>query len=464
MHIGNFRGALYNYLFAKKNGGIFYLRIEDTDRTRLVEGGVEAILRTLERMGLSYDKGPFIQSERLEIYKGKAEELIAASKAYPCFCSSERLDTLRKSQEAQKLPTGYDRLCRSLDKDAVADKRKDLPHVIRFAMPGEGETEFHDLVRGPVKFQNKLIDDYVLLKSDGFPTYHLASVVDDHLMETSHVIRGEEWLSSTPKHILLYRAFGWKPPIFAHLPLLLNADRSKLSKRQGDVAVEDYLDQGYLPEAITNFVALLGWNPSAEKEVYSMAELIEAFDVSQVNSSGAVFNREKLDWLNGKYLRALTPAEFARRARPFLMSNINCQASSVLDDDELGKLLALEQERVKTLAELPEAVDFLFQDTLDFPVASLSWKGRPLAEVSVRLEAIKLLFGALDESEFDRKTLEEKVKGLIAENGWGNGDTLWPLRVALSGREKSPGPFEIAEVLGKMKVLERLHAALRRLP
>lgn len=489
-HIGNFRTALYNYLFARKNGGVFFIRIEDTDRARSVEHGIEMILGTLRRMGLSYDegpflthdgkieqrgnKGPYIQSERLRIYRQQIDQLMEQGDIYPCFCTPERLDALRKSQEEAKLPTGYDRHCRSIPADEASQRvLSGEAHVFRFKMPDEGETEFHDAVRGPVTFRNDLLDDYVLLKSDGYPTYHLASVVDDHLMETSHVIRGEEWLSSTPKHVLLYKAFGWTAPKFAHMPLLLNPDRSKLSKRQGDVAVEDYLDKGYLPEALINFVALLGWNPSDEEEIYSLEELAKAFELKDVNSAGAVFNHEKLDWLNGKYLRMMPLDRLAERAAPFLV-----QAGLIKPDgdgwrvvrggerltlEELGTLISLERERVKTLAELPEALDFLFADVPEYPAARLCWKGQPATEAATRLTALLATIGEQDETAFESKDLESAVKTLIGELGWGNGDTLWPLRVALSGRERSPGPFEIMAVLGKMKVIRRLEAAKNRL-
>jgi len=490
MHVGNFRSALYNYLYARKHGGVFFVRIEDTDRARLVENGVEGILRTLAKMGISHEegpflnedgtvvqrggKGPYVQSERLAIYRQHIERLIESGDAYPCFCTSERLDALRAEQEAAKKPTGYDRHCRALaPEEAKARIDQGERHVIRAKMPDAGETEFHDAVRGPVKFRNELLDDYVLLKSDGYPTYHLANVVDDHLMETSHVIRGEEWLSSTPKHLLLYKAFGWTPPQFAHMPLLLNPDRSKLSKRQGDVAVEDYLANGYLPEALINFVALLGWNPSDEKEIYELQELVDAFELKDVNSAGAVFNREKLDWLNGKYLRSMPLERLAERAAPFLVNaGLIAEESDgwrvvrggeKLTPDDLGKIISLERERVKTLSELPEAVAFLLEDVPEYPAERLCWKGQPAAEVTARIVALLEAVGAMDESEFTLKDIEARVKALIADKGWGNGDTLWPLRVSLSGREKSPGPFEIMSVLGKMKVIRRLEAAKNRL-
>ncbi len=478
MHIGNFRSALYNYLFARKHGGVFYVRIEDTDRARLVEKGIEGILGTLAHMNLSYDegpflnedgtidqrgsKGPYIQSERLEIYRTHLNQLLEHGEAYPCFCTSERLEELRATQEAAKLPTGYDRHCRNLDR-AEAERRIEAGErvVYRAKMPLEGETSFEDAVRGNVSFKNALLDDYVLLKSDGFPTYHLANVIDDHLMETSHVIRGEEWLPSTPKHVLLYKAFGWTPPQFAHMPLLLNPDRSKLSKRQGDVAVEDYLDKGYLPEALINFVALLGWSPSDEKEIYTIEELTKAFELKDVNPAGAVFNHEKLDWLNGKYLRAMPLERLAERARPFFeAAKISTEAFS---HEELGRLLSLERERVKTLSELPEAVSFLLADVPEYPPEHLCWKTQPVAEALERLEAVHGVLVELDEPDFTVESLDTRIKALISTHGWGNGDTLWPLRVAMSGREKSPSPFEIMAVLGKMKVIRRLEAAIDRL-
>lgn len=478
MHVGNFRSALYNYLFARKHGGVFFVRIEDTDRTRLVENGVQGILRTLSSMGLTYDegpflnedgsvdqrgsKGPYIQSERLEIYRTHLNQLLEHGEAYPCFCTPERLEELRAAQEAAKLPTGYDRRCRDLAREE-SQRRIDAGErvVYRAKMPLEGETEIEDAVRGAVSFKNALLDDYVLLKSDGFPTYHLANVIDDHLMETSHVIRGEEWLSSTPKHVLLYKAFGWAPPQFAHMPLLLNPDRSKLSKRQGDVAVEDYLDNGYLPEALINFVALLGWNPSDEKEVYTLDELTKTFELGAVNSAGAVFNREKLDWLNGKYLRAMPLERLAALARPFFERA--GMTTNAFSDEELGRLVSLERERVKTLSELPEAVSFLLADVPEYPAERLCWKTQPAAEALLRLSAVRELLDELDDADFTLESLETRLKALISTHGWGNGDTLWPLRVALSGQEKSPGPFEIMVVLGKMKVMKRLAAAIDRL-
>jgi glutamyl-tRNA synthetase len=307
LHVGGLRTALYNYLYAKKMGGQFILRIEDTDQTRRVEGAMENLIKTLEWAGLLWDegpekegeKGPYIQSQRTEIYQEHAKKLVEEEKAYPCFCSAERLEKMREEQQKAGLPPKYDGHCRNLPKEEVEKLMKEeKEHVIRLRVPYNQRVEFKDVIRKKVVFDAKEIDDQVLIKSDGFPTYHLANVVDDHLMGITHVIRGEEWLPSTPKHVLLYQALGWKLPVFAHLPLLLNPDRSKLSKRQGDVAVEDYIEKGYSKEAIINFVAFLGWNPGDNREVFSLEELEKEFNLEKVQKAGAIFNLEKLDWYN----------------------------------------------------------------------------------------------------------------------------------------------------------------------
>src|SRR3989339_1628550 len=333
LHIGSLRTALYNYLFAKKHGGTFLVRVEDTDRERLVEGAVESLIRTLETVGITYDEGPILvdgrlsekgpngpytQSQRLPIYKEHAQKLVEQGSAYYCFCSKERLEELRNQQQIAKLQTKYDRQCLKLDHEEISRRlAAGESHVIRLQIP-DGETTFQDEIRGPITISNSEIDDQVLMKADGYPTYHLAVVVDDHLMGVTHIIRGEEWISSVPKHVLLYNAFGFPMPSFAHLPLILNADKSKLSKRQGDVAVEDYLAKGYLPEALVNFVALLGFNPTGDREIYSLQELIDAFDLSCVNKSGAVFDHQKLDWMNGQYIKQLTNEELVIRCKTFL--------------------------------------------------------------------------------------------------------------------------------------------------
>src|SRR3989344_3510288 len=334
LHVGGLRTALYSYLFAKKNKGKFLLRIEDTDRERYVADGVANILKSLywadvvpdEGVVLDKEKithkgknGPYVQSERLDIYKEHAEKLLTDGHAYSCFCTPERLTQLREQQTAKKMPTGYDGHCLSVDPEDAKKRAKSGERcVVRLKMPKSGETVFVDMIRGEVRFKNELVDDQVLMKSDGYPTYHFAVVIDDHFMEITHIIRGEEWISSVPKHLQIYKYFGWEVPEMAHLPLLLNPDKSKLSKRQGDVAVEDYMKKGYLPEALVNFVAFLGWNPGTEKEIYSLEELIQDFDLDKVGKTGGVFNIEKLNWYNKQYIKNLSNQELAARAKPWL--------------------------------------------------------------------------------------------------------------------------------------------------
>ncbi len=484
MHIGNLRGALYNYLFAKKHGGAFILRVEDTDRERFVPGAIEGILRTLEIAGIVPDEGltlkdgelaergdhgPYLQSNRLGLYTKHAEELVAAGKAYRCFCTAEELEEMRKTQQAMKQPTRYDRRCRRLKPEEVAARlAAGEKSVVRLAVPETGETVFEDVIHGRIAIRNAELDDTVLLKSDGFPTYHLAVVVDDHFMEVTHVIRGDEWIPSAPKHVLLYQAFGWELPVFAHLPLLLNGDRSKLSKRQGDVAVEDYVKKGYLPEALVNFVALLGFNPSADREIYSLAELIDSFELAKVNSAGAVMNLEKLDWLNRHYLKVLPREEFTRRAAPFLEAagllkhekerEWRGKDNRVYDFENLARVVELEKERISKFDELPEALSFAFE-TPQPPAAMLSWKGQAPADLKEKLLGGREFLAA---AKFeDEAGLEAAARDWVKSRGWQNGETLWPLRVALSGREKSPGPFAIALALGKEESLKRIDNAIR---
>ena len=331
LHVGGLRTALYNYLFARKNNGKFILRIEDTDRNRYVEGAVEKLISSLKWCGLEYDEGPdvegqygpYMQSERLALYKQHAQQLVDAGKAYYCFCTPERLEALREDQQRRKLPQAkYNKLCLSLSKKEIDEKLSSgIQHVIRLNVEPDQKIIFDDIIRGKIEFESNNVDDQVLIKGDGYPTYHLANVVDDHLMEISHVIRGEEWLSSTPKHVLLYNFFGWEKPHFAHLPLLLNPDRSKLSKRQGDVAVEDYRDKGYLKDALVNFVALLGWNAGDDQEFYYIDELIQKFSLEKVNKSGAVFDLEKLNWLNAEHLRKKSNDELLKMLRVEILNS-----------------------------------------------------------------------------------------------------------------------------------------------
>ncbi len=477
LHVGSLRTALYSYLPAKQAGGQFLLRIEDTDQKRFVEGGIENIIRSLKWAGIEVDEGveldadgkvvqvgnygPYIQSQRLDIYKKYADQLLAAGQAYHCFCTPERLEDLRNYQQANKLPTGYDGHCRALNAEEVATKiLAGETHVVRMKMPKEGETTFNDLVRGEVTFKNELIDDQVIVKTDGFPTYHLAVVVDDHLMEITHVIRGDEWLSSTPKHLQLYKYFGWEAPQMAHLPLLLNADKSKLSKRQGDVAVEDYVKKGYLPQAMVNFVAFLGWNPGGEQEMYSLPELVKEFKFERINKSGAVFNLEKLDWYNQQYLRTLTSDDLVAVCLPWL------QKAGLVDENVdktwLAKALSLEKERIATLAELPEVMKFVFVP-LEYDGQILVWKKSTAEEVKNILPKLADFMNTIGVQDWNKESLQVVVGEWTVKNGFSNGAVLWPLRVSLSGQQNSPGPFEIAEVLGKEESLKRIKVAISKI-
>lgn len=472
LHVGGLRTALYSYLLAKKQGGKFLLRIEDTDRERFVEGSVANILKSLYWAGIAPDEGviqdqngqtinfgedgPYTQSERLHIYKQYAEQLLHAGHAYYCFCTSERLDKLRADQQAKKMPIGYDGHCLSVDSTEARERVEGGErHVMRLKMVKDGETVFTDLIRGEVRFKNELVDDQVIIKSDGFPTYHLAVVVDDHLMGITHITRSEEWVSSVPKHIQLYKYFGWEVPAMAHLPWLLNNDKSKLSKRQGDVAVEDYIKKGYLPEALINFVAFLGWNPGTEKEIYSLKELIEDFSLEKVSKAGAVFNVEKLNWYNKQYIKNLSNTELIEKAKPWL------EEAGIDNLPLLEKAISLERERITTLSELPAAIKFLFELS-NYNSELLVWKKSSKEEIVRILPELVNFFTALDEDGWNKQSLEEKTKTWIAENGFSTGSVLWPMRVALSGQENSPGPFEIAEVLGKKETLNRLQSALNK--
>jgi glutamyl-tRNA synthetase len=493
VHIGGLRTALYNYLFAKKQGGEYLLRLEDTDQKRFVEGAAENLVSVLETMGLEHTEGPFtqatlqnatksvtksknypgivevgnfgpyIQSERLDIYQKYAQELIDTEKAYYCFCSPERLDAMRKEQMANKQMPKYDRLCCKLSPEEI-QKNLDakLPNTtIRFKLPDNETVRFMDMVRGEVSFDTASMADAVLLKSDGYPTYHLAMAVDDHLMHISHVIRSEEWLPSLPLHVLLYRAFGWDVPQFAHLPLILNLDKSKLSKRQGDVAVEDYLKKGYLKEALINFVVLLGWNPGAgsTQELFSMEELIEKFDFEHVHKAGAVFDLKKLDWINAQYIKQLSLDNLYQQSLLFWQEkSLYKEASSERQSETyIKKVLTIEQDRLNRLDEVGERNPFFFTDTLTYDKELLRWKKNSDDETKASLLQAQEILASLEENDWTQEILSEK---LMAAAGDKRGDLLWPLRVALTGAKQSPSPFEVAWVLGKTESLKRLKKAL----
>lgn len=485
VHIGNFRTALFGYLFAKHNNGKFVLRIEDTDRARLVEGAVDNLLGVLSQMGIQPDEGyyldeqgkvkergqygPYLQSQRLSLYQKHALQLVETGKAYYCYCSEQRLDDLRKEQTALKKPPMYDGRCKNLSAEELkieAEKCRSEGRnpVIRFAMPKEGKTTLHDLIYGDIAYENSLLDDQVILKSDGFPTYHLAVVVDDHFMEITHITRTEEWLPSSPKHILLYNAFGWTPPQFAHMPLLLNPDKSKLSKRQGDVAVEDFLKNGYLKDALINYVAFLGWNPKTEKELYSLDELIKEFDLTKVNKSGAIFDIVKLDWMNSLYIRSKTAEELAELLIPYWQqAGIKTENFS---KDYLIAISALEKDRLKKLSQIGEGTSYYF-NTPKYSAELLVWKKSNASDAKDKLSKIKLLLEKLNDNKFNKFDLEIELKKFISDNQYDNGSVLWPLRVALTGLEKSPGPYEVASVLalglGKQEILNRINIAVEKL-
>ncbi|MEJ2739741.1 MAG: glutamate--tRNA ligase, partial [Dehalococcoidia bacterium] len=349
-HLGNIRTALFNWLFARHNNGTFILRIEDTDAARKVEGAVEIIMDSLQWLGLDWDEGPFFQSQRLQYYKEIADRLVEEDKAYLCYCSPERLDEVRREQMKRKQPPGYDRHCRSLTKEEKTEmEASGITPVVRFKIPLDGQTSFKDLIKGEVSFENKVLDDIVLLKSDGYPTYHLANIIDDHNMNISHVLRADEWLSSTPRHLLLYQAVGWRPPEFAHLPMILGPDRAKLSKRHGATAINEYRDKGYLPEAMINFLSLLGWSLDDKTELLSRDEIIAHFSLERVSKTAAVFNNEKLDWMNGIYIRNLDIDQFAERAIPFLERELPDTIKRPLDTGYIRQIMPLIQERAKTL-------------------------------------------------------------------------------------------------------------------
>ncbi|MBI4714065.1 glutamate--tRNA ligase [Candidatus Uhrbacteria bacterium] len=468
LHIGSLRTALYNYFFAKKHGGTFLVRIEDTDRERYVEGAVESLIRTLDRMKIDYDEGPifvngmlnekgnngpYVQSQRLDIYKKFAHQLVYSGNAYYCFCSKDRLEKLRAQQQEIKQTTKYDRQCLSLTKDEIQKLlASGEQNVIRMKIP-EGKTTFHDEIRGDVTIDNQEIDDQVLLKADGFPTYHLAVVVDDHLMGVTHIIRGEEWISSVPKHIMLYKWFGFPLPIFAHLPLILNPDKSKLSKRQGDVAVEDYLAKGFLVEVLVNFVSLLGFNPTADREIYTREELIGSFDLKKINKSGAVFDVNKLLWMNGQYIKMLSEEELVARVKPFLKREVS--------NDILRRICTVEKTRMNLLLDITSIVElYLSQPAYEKEI--LIWKKSNKEDAIEQLKNIYQFIKSIDENIFnDIQLIEQALTLYIKDNDLQNGNVLWPLRAALSGLERSPSPFELIWVLKKQEVMNRIEHALK---
>jgi nondiscriminating glutamyl-tRNA synthetase len=471
LHIGGLRTALYNYLFAQKNKGNFILRIEDTDQQRYIAGAVDKLINTLQRVGLQPDEGliapgtekgkhkPYIQSQRLNIYQRAADKLIKNNWAYYCFCSTERLEKLREEQQTNKQVPKYDGHCRHLTpeeiKQRLANQEK---YVIRFRLPEDQIIKAEDLIHGQISVKSQDLDDFVLLKSDGYATYHLANVVDDQAMEITHVIRGDEWLPSLPKHILLYQALGYKLPIFVHVPLLRNPDKSKLSKRQGDVAVEDFLDKGYLPEALVNYVALLGWNPGTEQEIFMINDLIKQFSLEKLNKSGAIFDLNKLNWYNAAYIRLIIEQAGERYGQ------LLQQVAGYLPEhpDKAKKMLQLFGSRLNYLGEITELSKFFF--TLpDYSKEMLIFKKSDLQKTQ---NGLGLALGSLDKiphRDWQQKNINNTLETIAQKHGLAPGDIFWPVRVAVSGLEKSPSPAEIIEALGKEEALNRIKIAIKKL-
>jgi glutamyl-tRNA synthetase len=449
LHLGGARTALFNYLFARKKGGQFLLRIEDTDRTRLKPGSQASIEEGLRWLGMTWDEPLVVQSERKEMYQQAAAALLQSGAAYRCFCTPERLEQMRAEQRARHEPERYDRRCRAIlkhesDARAAAGER----FVVRQAMPIEGTTTFHDLVMGTVTFRNDTLDDHVLLKSDGFPTYHLAFAVDDHAMRISHVIRGDGWLPSAPKHLLLFQAFNWLPPAFAHLPLVLGPDKKPLAKRHGAKDVLEYREAGYLPEAVDNFIAFLGWSPGTEEDILKMDELIAKFSLEKIQPSPAIANLERLEWLNGQFIRRLSVDELAARVAP-RMPQVSVEA--------LRPLIPLVQERLRTLNEAPEMLRFFFEEPDTYRPEQLIPKGRDAAAAATALESARQTLAA--QADWRPEAIESALRALAERQGWSSRDLFMTLRVAITGRTVTPPLIESISRLEKDRVLKRLERA-----
>lgn len=466
MHIGNLRTALYAYLIAKKNGGDFILRIEDTDQTRYVEGAVELIYRTLKRTGLLWDEGPdvggpcgpYIQSQRMGMFREYAQKLIDSGHAYYCFCDKERLEEVRKIQEASRIPPMYDRHCRNLSPEEVKAKLDaGVPYVIRQKIPLEGTTTFHDELYGDITVENSTLDDQILIKADGMPTYNFANVVDDHTMGITHVVRGNEYLSSTPKYNLLYEAFGWEPPIYIHVEHIMKNSKEKLSKRNGDASFEDLIEKGFLTEAVLNYIALLGWSPKGENEIFSLEELIKEFDIDGLSKSPAIFDPVKLRAINAEYIRRLSPEKFLEYAEPYIRQSVK------REDVNIRIIAETLQPRTEIFTEIPEQVDFI--DALPEYSTELYRNKKMKTDEATSLIALKEVLPvmqALDDWSIDG--IHAKLFELVEKLGVKNGYVLWPVRVALSGKERTPGgAIEIAAILGKEESLKRINKGIELL-
>ena len=466
MHVGNLRTALYAYLIAKHEGGDFLLRIEDTDQERFVDGALEIIYRTLEKTGLIHDEGPdkdggcgpYVQSERQAqgLYLKYARELIEKGEAYYCFCDKERLESLKKEVAGKEIVV-YDKHCLHLSKEEIEEKlAAGVPYVIRQNNPTEGTTTFSDEIYGDITVNNDELDDMILIKSDGYPTYNFANVVDDHLMRITHVVRGNEYLSSSPKYTRLYNAFGWEEPVYVHCPLITDETHKKLSKRSGHSSFEDLIDQGFVTEAVVNYVALLGWCPEDNREIFSLEELVKAFDYHHMSKSPAVFDIQKLKWMNGEYVKAMDFEKFYELAEPYLKKVIT-------KDLDLKKIAAMVKTRIEIFPDIEELVDF-FEELPEYDPAMYTHK-KMKTNSETSLAVLKELLPILEAQEdYSNDALYGLLQGYAKENGYKNGYVLWPVRTAVSGKQMTPaGATEIMEVLGKEETLNRIRKGIELL-
>ena len=466
MHIGNLRTALYTYLIARKNKGDFILRIEDTDRERYVEGAIDVIYNTLKKAGLTWDEGPdiggpvgpYIQSERMGMFKEYALRLIESGDAYYCFCDKERLDEVRKIQEASQIPPMYDRHCRNLSEAEIQENLKNgVPYVIRQKMPLDGSTTFHDEIYGDIVVENSTLDDQVLIKTDGMPTYNFANVVDDHTMGITHVVRGNEYLSSTPKYNLLYKAFGWDVPVYVHCSPVMKDAKTKLSKRNGDASFEDLLAKGYLTETVVNFIALLGWAPKGEEEIFTLEELIEEFDIKGISKSPAIFDPIKLKAINGEYIRRMPLDDFMEKAIPYIKQTVK------REDIDFKVLCSVLQPRTELFTDIPEQVDFI--DELPEYDTALYCHKKMKTNEETSLDALKAILPVLEELEdWSVDSIHATLFNLISKKEVKNGYILWPIRTALSGKQFTPGGgIELCAILGKSETISRIKAGISKL-
>jgi glutamyl-tRNA synthetase len=465
-HVGSARTALFNWLFARKHGGKFIVRIEDTDRTRYSPDAVADLMASLRWLGLDWDEGPevggdygpYVQSDRLDLYRHYADRLVEEGHAYKCYCSPERLQAVREEQRENKQQIGYDRHCRNLTAaQRSAYEAQGITPVVRLRAPLEGQTTFHDVVYGTITVENEMLEDLILLKSDGFPTYHLAVVVDDHLMEISHIMRGDEWLPTVPNRIVLYLAFGWEIPIYAHLPLILApTGKGKLSKRHGGVKVREFRRQGYLPEAMVNYLARVGWSYDDQTEIFSRDELIRYFDLSGINHSPARFSYERLEWMNGYYIRQLEPGDLAERLVPFM-----AEAGFAVTAADLRPIVPLIRERLKTLADVVEWTDYFFRQDLEYDPSLLIAKKTTAAESLAALRRAREVLAQLP--DFQTETAEGVMRTLADDLGLKAGQLFGMIRVAATGKTVSPPLFETLAILGRAKTLARMDRAIEAL-